>query len=88
MLILGIETTCDETGAAIVEDGKNILSNVVASQASMHAKYGGVVPEEASRRHIEVIGSVFQESLDAAGIPINGINLIAVAYDQGSWERY
>ncbi|MBU1035721.1 tRNA (adenosine(37)-N6)-threonylcarbamoyltransferase complex transferase subunit TsaD, partial [bacterium] len=54
-LILGIETSCDETAAAIVEDGKKIISNVVASQISIHQKYGGVVPEIASRKHMEYI---------------------------------
>ena len=53
MRILGIETSCDETGAAVVEDGRRILSNVVASQAGVHARYGGIVPEVASRHHLE-----------------------------------
>jgi N6-L-threonylcarbamoyladenine synthase len=53
--ILGVETSCDETAAAVVEDGRHILSNVVASQADLHARYGGVVPEVASRKHLESI---------------------------------
>ena len=59
-LIFGIETSCDETGAAVVENGTRILSNVVASQVELHAPYGGVFPEVASRAHIEVIGQIAQ----------------------------
>ena len=60
MLILGIETSCDETAAAVVQDGKKILSNVVFSQVEIHRKYGGVVPEIASRHHLERIGEIVQ----------------------------
>ena len=66
MLLLGIETSCDDTAAAVVEDGRRVLSNVLASQDDFHREYGGVVPEIASRRHAEVIGAVIEElSLEA-----------------------
>ena len=61
--ILGIETSCDETAAAVVEDGRRVLSNVVASQAELHAEYGGIFPEVASREHIRVIYPVVEEAL-------------------------
>ena len=59
-MILGIETSCDETAAAVIDDGGNTLSNVVASQADLHAQYGGVVPEIASRRHLELVTPVIR----------------------------
>ncbi|HPP73606.1 MAG TPA: tRNA (adenosine(37)-N6)-threonylcarbamoyltransferase complex transferase subunit TsaD, partial [Armatimonadota bacterium] len=64
MKILGIETSCDETSAAVIEDGKTILSNVVASQIDLFQRFGGVVPEVASRRHVELINPVVQQALD------------------------
>ena len=66
MKILAIETSCDETSVAIIEDGKKVLSNIVSSQIKIHEKYGGVVPEIASRHHIENILPVFEEALDEA----------------------
>jgi N6-L-threonylcarbamoyladenine synthase len=66
MIILGIETSCDETAAAVIKDGRHILSNVVASQIDLHAKYGGVVPEVAARSHIEVMLPVIQQALEQA----------------------
>ncbi|NGX42908.1 MAG: tRNA N6-adenosine threonylcarbamoyltransferase [Chlamydiae bacterium] len=83
MLVLGIESTCDETGCAIVRDGKEILSNVVASQHDIHAKYGGVFPELASRRHTEVMIPVIDSALNKAGISLNHVDLIAVAHGPG-----
>lgn len=83
MKILGIETSCDETAAAIVEDGCQLLSNVVASSADLHVKYGGVVPEIAARSHIEVILPVIQQALDDAGCDWGGIDGIAVTYGPG-----
>jgi len=74
--ILGIETSCDETSAAVVEDGKHILSNVIASQIDIHSKYGGVVPEVASRRHVELILPTIQEALDKAGCTLADIDCI------------
>ena len=67
MLILGIETSCDETAAAVVEDGGRICSDVVASQIAVHSPYGGVVPELASRKHVEAILPVIDQALDEAG---------------------
>ncbi len=66
MLVLAIETSCDETAAAVVRDGRIMLSNVIASQIDIHSKYGGVVPEIASRKHIEAIGAVILQALDDA----------------------
>ena len=63
-MILGIETSCDETAAAVVTHDGEIVSNVVASQAELHARFGGVVPEVASRRHLELIAPVIEEALD------------------------
>ncbi len=82
-LILGIETSCDETAAAIVEDGKKIISNVVASQISIHQKYGGVVPEIASRKHMEYIIPVIDKALDESGKKITDLSAIAVTYGPG-----
>ena len=64
-LILGIESSCDETAAAIVQNGRTVLSNIISSQIDIHQKFGGVVPEIASRKHIEMIDPVIQESLDS-----------------------
>ena len=72
-LILGIESSCDETAAAVVQDGERILSNVVVSQIEIHREFGGVVPELASRKHIESISLVIEEALRQAGIrPAHG----------------
>ncbi|NGX31916.1 MAG: tRNA N6-adenosine threonylcarbamoyltransferase [Chlamydiae bacterium] len=83
MKILGIESTCDETSCAIVEDGFNILSNVVSSQIDIHAQFGGVVPELACRRHIETITPVLQEALTQASCTLDDIDLIGVAKGPG-----
>jgi len=82
-LIMGIETSCDETAAAIVEDGKKIISNIVASQISIHQKYGGVVPEIASRKHMEYIIPVIDKALDESGKKITDLSAIAVTYGPG-----
>lgn len=76
MKVLGIETSCDETGAAVVEDGTNILSNVIASQVDLHAAYGGVVPELASRAHVELILPTIHKALDEAGCSLDDIDCI------------
>lgn len=81
--ILGIETSCDETAAAVVEDGKRLLSNVVASQVDIHAQYGGVVPEVAARSHVEVINPVVNQALSDAGLGWDDIDGIAVTYAPG-----
>lgn len=83
MLILGLESTCDETAAAVVRDGKTILSNVVFSQADMHAVYGGVIPELASRRHLEAIIPVIEQACSDAGVTLQEIDKIAVANAPG-----
>lgn len=81
--ILGIETSCDETAAAVVEDGKRLLSNSVASSMDLHVPYGGVVPEIAARSHIEVILPVIQQALDDAICDWDDIDAIAVTYGAG-----
>jgi N6-L-threonylcarbamoyladenine synthase len=83
MLVLGIETTCDETACAVVKDGREILANVVTSQIDLHAEYGGVVPELSCRRHVDVIIPVIREALLQASLSLNAINLIAVAHGPG-----
>ena len=83
MLLLGIETSCDETAAAVVEDGKSILSSIVSSQIAVHHRYGGVVPELASRKHIESIVPVVQEAIDTAGKPVSDLDAIAVTRGPG-----
>ncbi|HLE37117.1 MAG TPA: tRNA (adenosine(37)-N6)-threonylcarbamoyltransferase complex transferase subunit TsaD [Candidatus Acidoferrales bacterium] len=81
--ILGIESSCDETAAAVVADGRQILSNVVASQINLHAKYGGVVPELASREHLRQIVPVVREALELAGLSLNDLDAIAVTRGPG-----
>lgn len=83
MKILGIESSCDETAASVVEDGRRILSHVVVSQIDIHAHYGGVVPEVAARSHIEAINPVISEALDQAGCNWDDIDAIAVTYAPG-----
>lgn len=78
MLILGFESSCDETAVAIVRDGREILANKIASQVEIHALYGGVVPEIASRAHTEAISSLTKEALDEAGVTLSDIDAIAV----------
>ena len=81
--ILGIETSCDETAAAVVENGRHILSNIVASQAEMHAKFGGVFPEMASRAHVETIHQVVQQALSDAHVGLEAIDAIVVTRGPG-----
>ncbi len=83
MLILGIESSCDETAASVVENGRRVLSNVVASQVEEHRLYGGVVPEIASRRHAEAISGVVAKALSDAGVTLEQIDGIAVTYAPG-----
>jgi N6-L-threonylcarbamoyladenine synthase len=83
MLILGIDTSCDDTSAAVVEDGTRIISNVISNQTEIHTKYGGIVPELASRRHIEMIVPVFNEALQAAGLKLEQLSAIAVCHGPG-----
>ena len=83
MIILGIETSCDETAAAVVKEGTTIAASVIASQIEVHHRYGGVVPELASRKHIEAIVPVVEEALDKAGLPLWDIDAIAVTRGPG-----
>ncbi|HEU5323447.1 MAG TPA: tRNA (adenosine(37)-N6)-threonylcarbamoyltransferase complex transferase subunit TsaD [Methylomirabilota bacterium] len=83
MVVLGIESSCDETAAAVLADGRRVLSSVVASQDDVHAPYGGVVPELASRRHVEVIVPVVERALEEAGVRLPDIDGIAVTRGPG-----
>ena len=81
--ILGIESSCDETAAAVVKNGREVLSNVISSQIDLHTLYGGVVPEIASRKHIEKINQVVQQALKEAQMTWDDITAIAVTYGPG-----
>ena len=83
VLILAIESSCDETAAAVVKDGRTVLSNVISSQIDLHTLYGGVVPEIASRKHMEQVNQVTQEALAKAGVTFDDITAIAVTYGPG-----
>jgi N6-L-threonylcarbamoyladenine synthase len=83
LLTLGIETSCDETSAALVEDGRRIASNVVSSQVALHAAYGGVVPELAARSHVERLPGVVDEALRVAGVGLEAVDLVAVTRGPG-----
>ena len=83
MPILGIETSCDETCAAVVEDGRRVRASVVASQVDLHRKYGGVVPEIASRAHLEALVPVLDEALSEAGLAADAVDAVAVVYRPG-----
>lgn len=83
MVLLGINTSCDDTSAAVVSDGRDIRSNVVSSQSEIHKKYGGIVPELASRRHIEMIWVVVNEATQKAGISLDELDALAVCHGPG-----
>lgn len=83
LLILGIESSCDETAAAVVRNGREVLSNVISSQIDLHTLYGGVVPEIASRKHIEKINQVIEQALKDAEVKLADIDAIAVTYGPG-----
>ncbi len=83
MLILAIETSCDETSIAIVRDGKEVLTNIISSQIEIHKEFGGVVPEIASRHHIKNISAILSEALDEAKVTMEDIDYIAVTYAPG-----
>jgi len=82
-LILGLETSCDETAAAVITQDGQILANVISSQADLHARYGGVVPEVASRRHLELVTPVLREALGDAGAELDDVDLMAVTAGPG-----
>jgi N6-L-threonylcarbamoyladenine synthase len=83
MLVLGIDTSCDDTSASVVADGRKIVSNIVSGQADIHTKYGGIVPELASRRHIEMIIPVVDEALKQAGISFSALSAVTVCNGPG-----
>ena len=83
ILILAIESSCDETAAAVVKNGREVLSNVISSQIELHKLYGGVVPEIASRKHIEKINQVIEEALSTAGVTLDDLDAIGVTYGPG-----
>jgi N6-L-threonylcarbamoyladenine synthase len=83
MRILGIETSCDETAAAVVDDGRFVVSSVVSSQVDLHSRFGGVVPEIASRAHVELVGPVVADALGEAGIELSGVDAVAACHGPG-----
>ena len=83
VLILAIESSCDETAAAVVKNGRTVLSNVINTQIAIHTEYGGVVPEIASRKHIENINPVIREALKEADVTLDDITAIGVTYGPG-----
>ena len=83
LIVLGIETSCDETSASVVKNGRQVLSNVISSQIDLHKKYGGVVPEIASRKHVELIMPVINQALEEAGVNTGDIDVIGVTYGPG-----
>ena len=83
VLILAIESSCDETAAAVVKNGRDVLSNVISSQIELHKLYGGVVPEIASRKHIEKINQVITEALKESDTTLDDLDAIAVTYGPG-----
>ena len=83
MLVLGVESSCDETSVSIVKDGKEVLSNVINSQIKIHEKFGGVVPEVASRHHVYQVTMVFEEAFKVANVKPEDIDLVAVTYGPG-----
>ena len=83
ILTLGIETSCDETSASVVKNGREILSNIIDTQIPIHEKYGGVVPEIASRNHIEAIDRVVKYALKEANVTFNDIDVVTPTYGPG-----
>jgi N6-L-threonylcarbamoyladenine synthase len=83
LLVLGIESSCDETSAAVVRGGREILSNIISSQIDVHKKFGGVVPEVASRKHVEMVDIVIKEALDEAGVTLDDIDIVGATYGPG-----
>ncbi len=81
--ILAIESSCDETAAAVVEDGRSVLGSAVHTQIPLHRRYGGVVPEIASRNHVEMLGPVVETALSDAGVPLSSLDAVAVTYGPG-----
>ena len=82
-MILAFETSCDETAAAVVSPDGRVLSSIVSSQADLHARFGGVVPEVASRRHLELVGPVARAALESADVPLGRVDRVAVTQGPG-----
>ncbi len=83
IVVLGIETSCDETSASVVRNGREVLSNVISSQIDVHQKFGGVVPEIASRKHVELVMPVIDQAIEEAGITLDEIDVVGVTYGPG-----
>ena len=83
IIVLSIESSCDETSIAVVKNGREVLSNIIATQIEIHRRFGGVVPEVASRNHILAISNVYEEALNVAGIKAEQIDAVAVTYGAG-----
>jgi N6-L-threonylcarbamoyladenine synthase len=83
IITIGIESSCDETSAAIVLNGREVLSNIISSQIDIHKKFGGVVPEVASRKHVEVISNVIKEAVEEAKIELKDIDVVAATFGPG-----
>ena len=88
VLILAIESSCDETAASVIKNGRTVLSNIISSQIDLHKLYGGVVPEIASRKHIEKINQVIEEALKEAGVTLDDLDAIGVTYGPGRSASY
>ena len=83
LLTLAIESSCDETAAAVMLEGREVLSNIISSQIEIHKQYGGVVPEIASRHHLENVNTVVDQALEEAGVTIDDVDMIGVTYGPG-----
>ena len=83
LTILGIETSCDETAAGVVEDGRVLRSNIISSQAELHSRYGGVVPEVASRQHVRDLTPVLEQAVESCGLGLEDVDVVAVTYGPG-----
>jgi len=83
IVVLSIESSCDETSAAVVKNGRELLSNIIATQIDIHKRYGGVVPEIASRNHVDCITTVINEALEQANVKLDDIDLVAATYGPG-----
>ena len=83
ILSLAIETSCDETSAAVLKNGREVKSNIIMSQIDIHKKFGGVVPEVASRNHVQDINPVIKEALDTAGVNFEDLDIISLTYGPG-----
>ena len=83
IITLAIETSCDETSVAVVKNGREVISNIISSQIDIHKRFGGVVPEVASRKHIESINRIIQTALDEANVTLDDIDIVGATYGPG-----